>query len=531
MPTYSITAPNGKTLEVTGDHVPSESELKDIFAAAGVATDAAPEGSATSRFIGGVAKTLNPVTMVEGAYNAVRHPIDTAGSILQDNLQQLKQAGSDFQQGRYSEAVGHGAAGLLPVIGPAAARAGERIGSGDVAGGLGEGAGLLAPFAAGPAMKAAGAGARGAVAAARAVPAGADAMDAVAALADRASTNRIVDVGGPKVGPNKLRLNNKLADVAPQLARDPDLSALSRQGLQAKVAAKLEEATANLDGASDSRLVSQQVKTAPLVAALDAKIADLTASPAEGTAISRQPITVNGKPATTWTNPDGPIGQKVEPGPNRAQIGTLKQIRDEVAQLGPVAPYEAVRRIRQAWDQVAKVKYSPAMSPDFLAKQGEATAAMKGTGAIRDALSAADPQTATANAQYSLYKTANDVLQATEETERARPRVLRGIVARTGGAMVGAESGGAIGAGVGVLLGTVVERVADLGVTAKIVVARKLASVADLLRGGNVQQAEATLRSIGRGLPGRAAKIVGPMGQETDNSAAGVPQEPRAANR
>lgn len=529
MPTYSITAPNGKTLEVTGDHVPSESELKDIFAAAGVATDAASEGSATSRFIGGVAKTLNPVTMVEGAYNAVRHPLDTAGSILQDNLQQLKQAGSDFQQGRYSEAVGHGAAGLLPVIGPAAARAGERIGSGDVAGGLGEGAGLLAPFAAGPAMKAAGAGARGAVAAARAVPAGADAMDAVAALADRASTNRIVDVGGPKVGGNvKIRLNNKLADIAPQLARDPDLSALSRQGLQAKVAAKLEEATANLDGASDSRLVSQQVKTAPLVAALDAKIADLTASPAEGTAISRQPITVNGKPATTWTNPDGPIGQKVEPGPNRAQIDTLKKIRDEVSGLGPVAPYESVRRIRQAWDQVAKVKYSPAMSPDFLAKQGEATAAMKGTGAIRDALSAADPQTATANAQYSLYKTANDVLQATEETERARPRVLRGIVARTGGAMVGAESGGMVGAGVGVLLGSVVERAAELAPTAKIVIARQLASVADLLRGGQGQQASDVLRSLARRLP---AKVAGPMGQETNGGSSQVPQEPRAANR
>ncbi len=483
-------------------------------------------------------------------------------------------------------------------------------------------------------------------------------------MADRASTNRIVDVGGPKVGPQKLRLNNRLADVAPELAREPDLAALSRQGLQAKVAAKLEEATANLDDASDSRLVSQQVKTAPLLASLDAKIADLTSSPVEadrvvpavqgGAAPVREvpvdpirqyalrwikddmeslPFTKHtwndlshetGKrgnagggglnlvpgsggapiyqalvgtdfhatraqvisaiddvlkgnttgplreriasvaddlakgdretqklmvtsgpfptdePLTHVTNMSGkepatrpgvvgrPLGQAVQPGPNKVQIGTLKQIRDEVAALGPVAPYEAVRRIRQAWDQVAKVKYSPAMSPDFLAKQGEATAAMKGTGAIRDALSAADPQTAAANAQYSLYKTANDVLQATEETERARPRVLRGIVARTGGAMVGAEAGGMGGAVVGTLLGSVVERVAELAPTAKILIARQLASVADLLRGGNVQQATTTLRKISSRLP---AKVAGPFGQEANASAPQAPQQPRAASR
>lgn len=36
--TYEITAPNGKTLEITGDHVPTESDLRDIFAKAGVDT-------------------------------------------------------------------------------------------------------------------------------------------------------------------------------------------------------------------------------------------------------------------------------------------------------------------------------------------------------------------------------------------------------------------------------------------------------------------------------------------------------------
>lgn len=36
--TFEITAPNGKTLEVSGDHMPNESELQEIFSKAGVAT-------------------------------------------------------------------------------------------------------------------------------------------------------------------------------------------------------------------------------------------------------------------------------------------------------------------------------------------------------------------------------------------------------------------------------------------------------------------------------------------------------------
>ena len=32
MPTYDVTAPNGKQFTIDGDHVPNESELNDIFA-------------------------------------------------------------------------------------------------------------------------------------------------------------------------------------------------------------------------------------------------------------------------------------------------------------------------------------------------------------------------------------------------------------------------------------------------------------------------------------------------------------------
>lgn len=39
MPKYEVTAPNGKMLEIEGDHVPTEAQLQDIFNAAGVASE------------------------------------------------------------------------------------------------------------------------------------------------------------------------------------------------------------------------------------------------------------------------------------------------------------------------------------------------------------------------------------------------------------------------------------------------------------------------------------------------------------
>jgi hypothetical protein len=117
-------------------------------------TPAGPEGSAVGRFIGGAAEMLNPVSAVKGLATAVMNPIDTAGAIYNAHAEQFGKAKEAFGQGRYSEAAGHGMAGVVPIIGPAAAGVGEQIGAGDVAGGLGAGAGLLTGAAlAGPAMR------------------------------------------------------------------------------------------------------------------------------------------------------------------------------------------------------------------------------------------------------------------------------------------------------------------------------------------------------------------------------------------
>lgn len=108
------------------------------------AGEAVPEGeSATSRFVGGVWKNINPMGLVE----AVKHPVDTLDAISDAITSNKEKARKAFKEGRYSEALGYAAASALPVVGPAAANAGERIGSGDIAGGIGEGVGLVAPLA------------------------------------------------------------------------------------------------------------------------------------------------------------------------------------------------------------------------------------------------------------------------------------------------------------------------------------------------------------------------------------------------
>lgn len=100
----------------------------------------------------GAAETALPSTKLsdywEGPTYALRHPIDaaelTGKTLLEAHKAQFEKAKS---APTLSEKIGHGAAMLLPLIGPAAANAGEDIAQGNTARGIGKAAGLLAPFA------------------------------------------------------------------------------------------------------------------------------------------------------------------------------------------------------------------------------------------------------------------------------------------------------------------------------------------------------------------------------------------------
>lgn len=159
------------------------------------ASSATPEASesALSRFASGAWKNLNPMGLVRAAL----HPGDAAKALIDAQTEQLDKAKAMYDQGRYSEAIGHLAGGVLPIVGPAAANAGERIGSGDIAGGLGEATGLLAsveaPRAVGAVTKAV-------------VPPAAAALGSVKGIAPD-----VVGLVSPR-GAHVLRIAQKLAE-------------------------------------------------------------------------------------------------------------------------------------------------------------------------------------------------------------------------------------------------------------------------------------------------------------------------------
>lgn len=101
---------------------------------------ASVDGSPGTRFAENLWSAVNPLHLV----TAVQHPVETLGALVDAHVQEAIKTKAMYDAGRYSEAVGHLGATLLPVLGPAAAHAGEQIGSGDIAGGLGSAVGVIA---------------------------------------------------------------------------------------------------------------------------------------------------------------------------------------------------------------------------------------------------------------------------------------------------------------------------------------------------------------------------------------------------
>lgn len=109
-------------------------------------------GGAVGRLLGGLWKNINPIPLAQTALsltpeNTLQVLGDVAGGIVGASVDQGKKALASAKEGNYLEALGH-AGGAIPLIGPGAAAAGERIASGDIAGGIGEGIGMVLPIGA-----------------------------------------------------------------------------------------------------------------------------------------------------------------------------------------------------------------------------------------------------------------------------------------------------------------------------------------------------------------------------------------------
>jgi hypothetical protein len=487
-------------------------------------TPAPLQGSALRRALSGVWEQVNPVAIGKSLYTAVTNPIDTISNVVTAQGQQFSKAGQAAGQGRYVEAAGHAAAGLLPVVGPASAAIGEDIAvTGDVATGVGRTVGLVGPTMA-PSLAN---GARGLL------PKGV--RERAATALESGASGRVADVMAPKVGANKARFGRAADKVAPQVARElaADGAPFSRAGLQATYGQKLTTAENALDAASDARLAARSFETQPLIDALLQKRRTLTAEAVDASQASRKIVTrqspildSSGKPTIVAEAKTSALGRDVVPGPNAARVAVIDQAIAELQQLGPTTRYDPVRMIRQAYDGPAKATYHPSVTQDFLKAQGGKLGAADVTGVLRDALAKFDPDTAVANAQYSLYRTVDDVLQATAEVERTRPRVGRQIAARLGGAVVGAEAKGTAGAVTGYLLGPVIDGALGGGATTQLQTARMMQRLAEAIRKGDVQQVYSLtdmLKRTARTSAGLASRSMPSQGSPEPSAAGAMP--------
>lgn len=378
---------------------------------------ATPQGSAAGRFISNAADMLNPVSMVQGLYGAVRHPVDTYHGLVDASAQQFEQAGQAIDQGRYTEAFGHGMAGALPVIGPAAAASGEQIASGDIAGGLGKAAGMLAPVAASGAVRG-----RLAVQARRGVP----------AVLERQAVDQVAQ---RVLAPGSAAFKGKAQAIAPEVLRR------GMKGGRAELADAAEEGQATSATAIDDAINAggggaSGVYVDPVIRQLQQRIDSLTVNGrpipgAEGridglraridyleqTARQRQGLVKHGQPFTN---------------PKALSFDDLRKIRDE--------QYRIANEARA---------YQRAGNPQL---NDEGFAAAETGSAIRGEFARLSPELAQANADYTFFKTLGDIL----DPAQGRPKVSAPSQGVTGGAAVsGAVAGAVVGPKASFVLGVV----------------------------------------------------------------------------
>jgi hypothetical protein len=449
---------------------------------------------ALRRGVMGAADVLNPLNIIEGGLQMVASPLETTKQVWSDMGTQATKARDAFGEGRYSEAIGHGAASVIPMVGPAAADTGEQIADGDVAGGIGRAVALTAltsPSAV-----------RGTVNTARSAVA-APMRERAAASLEAGAANRVADVMSPKVGQNKVRFGNKADEIAPSLVDEGMTGGWTREGLHNRVQDRYVQAQQKLDEAADARLSARSFDTAPIIRELEQRLGRITAQTVDATASTRTPtvrissiLDEQGKPIEVPGFKQEPYGKSVVPDPSNPQAAMIRQAIEELRALGPTARYDAIRTIRQSYDKPASVKYNPSMTADYLKNQGKADGAADVTYVLREQLAKFDPQTATANAEYSLFRSADDVLRATAEVERTRPKVGRAIMARLTGTIGGAQAGGPVGAAAGFVLAPIVESAVGSGVTIRLQTASLMKNLATAIRKGDEAKVISVLHSL-----------------------------------
>lgn len=414
-------------------------------------------GSPTGRFLSNAGAMLNPLTAIQGLYQAVRHPLDTATAIGQAQLGQGRQAIDAAKQGRYSEMAGHGLAALLPLVGPAAAAVGEQIGSGDIAGGLGAGTGLLATIEAPAAVRAA-------------RKAAAPALEAIggklAASADADVTTAL--------NPTRHRTKAKTERIAPDVRK----RGITGDIEEVKTLAK-----------DQRKAVGENI---------DLELMKRANVPVEVQSVKDALLREEATTHNLVKQPDGTTKKVVHNPRKQAQIDKVKAILNE---YGDSMTTEQAVALRQTWDDVVARAggYDEKAGNQFGVTLDDATeAGVKRpiARALRKELAKANPDLATINQEFKFWADLDDVASATKTRQVGQKRNLTKQIVR-GGAMAaaGAGGGGVTGA---VVAGEAASRLEALFGSAKwkLASAQLKTKLADALASGDQDRIAAAIGRI-----------------------------------
>lgn len=398
----------------------------------------AQDSSALARFGGGVADMLNPAPIL----NAARHPLDTFNAITRDAPAMLRQKAMNAPS--LSEGIGNFAASMLPAIGPWAAGVGEQIGNQDYAGAAGQLSVAAAPI--------------GIKAVNDTGFSGALKSSAVKSMEGAFQPT------GSATGPMKV----KTARVAPELV-NRGVTAMTQKGLGRAIESNKLRAGEALEAGYHQLPPKQTINVQPIVDALEKSKFDSNA------VID----TVNGP-------------QVAEP----IFVEAADKLKDVVTQFGPDASTTSLVKLRQRWDDtVAKGKgfTQPDISIPLDVKRD-------GVAAIRAELAKANPDIAKLNAEYSLWKTADDVIQATIMRKKGQSAPMGEQLATSAGAAAGMVSGG-----IGTMLkGAVLARAATKLFRStgwRTVSAKYKNQLANALMSGDSKVTEALILRLSAGVP------------------------------
>jgi|SRR5262245_8165418 len=434
----------------------------ETMSEAGKSAEAAGAGEYGKAALHGVAATpLVTVPKVIGTGIAsiplaMRDQLDKFGESMERVINDPKQRGMHL-----SEAIGHLIGGLIPVIGPMAANAGEEIKTGLETGdpnriAYGAGAGAMAlttPYQ--PKIIA-------------------KTGEVLGSVAERVAERKAGAAVTPALGPERWKYV--------KMGQDPEL----RQTVMTSPELK---GVYNLDTAIENTSARVKTSATTLQAAYDA---------IPGTRMFQPNVVVSQiTKLIRDVVPKGIRGKGVESATMQPYIDTLRQAQAELRALGSNANIAALRRLRQNWDVGAELEFTPSIKEGSEAAHLQGKAWADARTALQDYLNQQEPSLKAPAADYSVWRSLQRVMKARQASEEGRAvfgrhAMTSGFGFALGEYLFSGHGGGVLGLTAGPLLYVLHES----GLTTKIASARALNRLADAMQSGNRAVAMGALRSL-----------------------------------